>query len=204
MEEKVYLEQLQEIRSMMNRSTKFLSLSGLSGILAGVYAILGAVIVHSIIIHRSHRFITLESVEFMQIIGVAAGVLVLSILTAFILSKRKAVKNGQKLWDSSAKRLFFNFGIPLVSGGIFCITLLQYGVTGLIGPATLIFYGLALLNASKYTLDTLRSLGISFVALGLIATQFIGYSLIFWTIGFGFLHILYGTIMYLKYDRKTA
>lgn len=202
MEDQNYIDQLKDIRNLMDRSSRFVSLSGLSGVLAGVYAIIGAFIVRYIIHHRAYAYVTLESPEFIQIILVACSVIVLSLATAVILSRRKARKRNETVWNTTSKRMLVNFTIPLVTGGIFGLLLLKQHHYGLISPVTLIFYGLALINTSKYTLETLRSLGITFVILGLINTGFPGYGLQFWTIGFGICHVLYGTIMYLKFDRK--
>lgn len=204
MKDQHYIEQLKDIRTMMDRSSRFLSLSGLSGILAGVYAIIGAFAVRSIIQGKRYMYITLESREFRNILFIAAAVVVLSLLTGVLLSARKAQKRNEKLWNSASRRLVINFSIPMITGGIFGILLLRQQHYGLISAVTMLFYGMALLNSSKYTLETVRSLGISFIVLGLITTAMPGYSLEFWTIGFGGFHILYGTIMYIKFDRKTA
>jgi hypothetical protein len=204
MEDQRYIDQLKDIRNIMDRSSRFLSLSGLSGVLAGMYAICGAIAVHFIIQHRSYLYVTLESKEFRQIVAIAFAVIVLSLSTGVILSSRKAKKRGEKIWNKSSRRMLINLFIPLTTGGIFGILLLKEEHYGLIAPVTLIFYGLALVNASKYTFETLRSLGIAFIILGLINTGFPGYGLYFWALGFGALHILYGTIMYLKFDRKQA
>jgi len=200
--ENEYIEQLRDIRNIMDRSTRFLSLSGLSGVLAGIYALVGAFAVHLIIDRNKYPYVTLYSKEFKYICCIAAGVLVLSIITAFVLSKMKSAKSGEKLWSSASKRLIVNFSIPLLTGALFGISLLQTGHYGLIAPVTLIFYGLALLQASKYTLETIRSLGILFIVLGLINCWFVGYGLYFWAVGFGFFHIIYGTLMYVTFDRK--
>ena len=66
----------------------------------------------------------------------------------------------------------------------------------------LIFYGLALINSSKYTFFEIRYLGIAEIVLGLIASVFVSSGLILWAAGFGLLHIIYGIIMYYKYERK--
>jgi hypothetical protein len=65
----------------------------------------------------------------------------------------------------------------------------------------LIFYGLALINASKYTYNDIRYLGISELLIGLCSTLFLGYGLFFWAAGFGLAHIVYGALMYFKYDK---
>ena len=202
METKDYLKDITEIKNMMSQSSQFISLSGLSGILAGIYALIGAAYVNSLLENDYSEVITLESNTSKLILLTAIIVLVLSITTAYILTKQKAAKNGESVWNSSTKRLLINFSIPLATGGIFAILLLRHGIYGLVAPITLIFYGLACVNASKYTLRDVRYLGITEIIIGLFAVEFSEYGLFFWIIGFGFCHILYGTIMYFKYDRK--
>lgn len=196
-----YLKDIQDIRKMMDKSSQFLSLSGLSGILAGVYALAGAFVVKQLT-HENYCYITLQSTEFRLSVVVLAAVLLLSVSTAFILSSRKAKKNGDSLWNSTSRRLAANFMIPLCTGGVFALLLINSGHYGLIAPVTLIFYGLACVNASKYTLRDVRYLGLTNIVIGLVATYAIGYGLEFWALGFGICHILYGSIMYYKYDRK--
>jgi hypothetical protein len=206
MEEKNYLQDIHDIKNLMNRSSQFISLSGLSGILAGIYALAGAYVAKGMLDthHRysGNEYVTLESHTFRNILITALAVFLLSIGTAFVLTFFKAKKEGEKVWNSTSKRMLVNFLIPLVTGGIFSILLLRNGVYGLIAPAMLIFYGLACVNASKYTLRDVRYLGITVIILGLIATEFSGYALEFWALGFGVCHIIYGSIMYFKYDRN--
>lgn len=202
MENEKYLQDIQDIKQMMSQSTQFISLSGLSGILAGIYALIGASIVNYLLEQNKFDVVIIEGLTFKLIILTAFVVLVLSLVTASILTKQKAKKVGEKVWNASAKRLLINFCIPLFTGGIFAILLLRQEVYGLIAPITLIFYGLACLNASKYTLKDVRYLGITEIILGLIAVEFSGYGLYFWVLGFGICHIVYGAMMYFKYDRK--
>ena len=192
MEEHKYLDDLKEIRQIMRKSTQFLSLSGLSGVLAGIYALIGAGLAFSI----------LESNTFRKLIGIALGVLVASIVTAYLLSAYKAKRNGETLVNATSKRALYNFALPLLTGGILCILLLRNGHYGLLAPMTLIFYGLACVNVSKYTFGDVHYLGITEIVLGLFAVQFSGYGLLFWVIGFGICHILYGGIMHFKYERN--
>jgi uncharacterized membrane protein YgdD (TMEM256/DUF423 family) len=187
---------------MMSQSTQFISLSGLSGILAGVYALIGSYIVNSLLEQNKYDVVIIEGLTFKLIVLTALVVLLLSLITAFIMTKQKAKKVGEKVWNAAAKRLLINFCIPLFTGGIFAILLLRHEIYGLIAPITLIFYGLACLNASKYTLKDVRYLGITEIVLGLIAVEFSGYGLYFWVLGFGICHIVYGALMYFKYDRN--
>lgn len=207
MESKKYLEDISEIKNMMNRSTRFLSLSGLSGILAGVYALIGSYVAFTILQEiqyeqNSFRRILISFDAIDQLLLLAAIIALAAILTGILLSYRKAKRLNEKLWNQTAKRMLLNFSIPLVSGGIFCIALLIHDEFGLIAPATLLFYGSACINASKYTLGDIHNLGITCIILGLLSAFFIGYGLLFWALGFGVCHILYGAIMYFKYEKK--
>lgn len=211
MESNKYLEDITEIKNIMNRSSRFISLSGLSGVMAGIYALIGAAFAY-------RRLKTVSPDNYVGISGsssslwgtdvvqdltlIAIGVVVLAAVTGILLTLKKSKKSGEKLWDVSSRRLVINFFIPLAVGGMFCLVLLQYGIPGLVAPATLLFYGLACINASKYTMGDVRYMGLAFVLIGLISTQFIGYGLYFWALGFGVFHILYGALMYFKYDRE--
>ena len=212
-----HLETLSEIRSLMERSSKFISLSGLSGIAAGVIALLGAALVFLYLGKRpfdgelntslrnalsSGEKWGLAPMEFFVL--VATSVLVTAIGAGIYFTTRKAARKGQKIWDSLTKRLLISLAIPLVTGGLFCIVLIRGGNVHLVAATMLIFYGLALVNASNLTLRDIFYLGISEIILGLIALNFVGLSLEFWAIGFGLLHILYGTLMYYKYDLETT
>lgn len=202
--EKDYLKDIQDIRMMMDKSSQFLSLSGLAGIMAGIYALAGACAGKYIYNLNYGRYITLESKSFKGIVAIALVVLILSVLTAYILTAIKTKKRGETVWNSTSKRMAVNFLIPLITGGLFCLLLIKNEYYGLISPITLIFYGLACVNASKYTFRDVRYLGITIIIIGLLCTYFMGYGLEFWALGFGVCHIVYGTVMYFKYDRKQA
>lgn len=207
MESNKYLDDITEIKNMMRRSSRFISLSGLSGILAGIYALIAAAIARIVIgTHFSSYMLAQDSgrgagdIEG-KLALIAISTLVLALITGVFFSIRKAKKSGENIWEDSSKRLVLNFFIPLVTGGAFCLVLIQNGIVGLVAPTTLIFYGLACVNASKYTLGDVRYLGIINIILGLVATQFIGYGLYFWALGFGVLHVIYGSLIYFKHDR---
>ena len=188
---------------MMNRSTRFMSLSGISGVLVGIYALAGVFAAYKLM-WAKYSYLTLKPIfiprdHLFIILGIAAAILAFSILSSIIFSYFKAKKQNELLWNSSLKRFVVNFAIPLVTGGILCLIFLVKGFVGLTVPMTLIFYGMALLSASKYTLNEVRSLGIIEIILGLFACYFIEYSLLLWAIGFGVLHIVYGVVMHIKY-----
>lgn len=207
--QKDYLKDISEIRSMMERSSRFISLSGLSGVFAGIFALTGAAIAYYMLEMNQYDFYyegainsSESNISFMSFLIVdALLVLIASLIAGVFFTTRKAKKQGLKIWDKTAKQLLISISIPLFAGGFFCLALLYHGVIELVAPATLLFYGLALLNGSKYTLDDIKYLGISQIILGIFSSFFIGYGLLFWTIGFGLLHIVYGSVMYFKYEK---
>jgi hypothetical protein len=210
MSEEKHLEALQDIRSMMERSTRFLSLSGLSGVVAGIIALGGAYWGHVVLesigpMGRGFYDRGLTDGDIVsKLISIALYTLGAALLSGFYFTYRKAKRNGHNLWDKTSKRLLVNLAIPLFVGGLFCLSLI-YGNNFYIVPgATLIFYGLALINSAKYTLPEVNTLGIFQCVLGLIGCFLPVYSVLLWATGFGFLHIIYGSIMYFKYERKTA
>jgi len=202
MKENKYLDDLSEIKDLMNKSSRFLSLSGMSGILAGTYALIGAFIAYGLIKdYTIEPSATVNNLR-MQLFIIAFLVFVATILTGLFLSSRKAKKTGMPIWDVTAKNLLISFIVPLSVGGIFGLILVKQAYFGLVAPITLIFYGLSLINASKYTYGTVYYLGLAEVIIGLLAAIYPGNGLYFWAFGFGVLHILYGTIMYFKYDKN--
>lgn len=203
MDHKDYLKDISDIKSMMNRSSQFLSLSGLSGVLAGIYALIGSYIARTLLVQSAVSETGSPATDTVQqMVIIAVVVLVASVATAFGMTYFKARRHGETVWNSTSKRLVVNFLIPLLTGGIFTLFLLRDQFYGLIAPATLIFYGMACINASKYTLRDIRYLGITVVSVGLLAMAIPKYGLECWALGFGICHIVYGSIMYFKYDRN--
>lgn len=202
-----YLNDISEIKNMMNRSSRFISLSGLSGILAGIYSLIGAYLAYRNIYFDgsqmdSYKTLVISELTVYTLLFIASSVVLLSIITGVFLTARKAKLENEKIWDKSSQRLVINFMIPLITGGIFILFLIEKNQFSLIAPITLIFYGLACVNASKYTLGDVRYLGITLLLLAFLSLWFIGYGLLFWALGFGVCHIFYGSLMYFKYERK--
>ena len=204
--------ELKDIKQMMERSSRFISLSGLSGIAAGVCALAGAWVANSLINKNTtldlRQSATLpDSIihgDFFnsRLMQVAIITFIAAFLSAFIFTYRRSKKTNVPIWGAVAKRLMINIGIPMIAGGIFLLALIKNGVYEFAAPGCLIFYGLGLLNASKYTLPEIRYLGYAEIILGLLCLYFTGDGLYFWAAGFGLLHIIYGVFMWWKYEMK--
>ena len=213
MKQEEALNTLNDIRNLMEKSTKFLSLSGLSSIVVGLYACAGTLMAYHLLGTESLNYPT-EDQPFLDIntpdklISIsllALGVLAASLLTVFLLSYRKCRREGKAPFLTPAtKRLLWNFFLPLATGGIFCFSLLLHGYYGLTSSIMLLFYGLSLVNASKYTYSNTRYLGFAEIALGLIDSFVVNYALLFWVCGFGIFHIIYGIFFYQKIEQQPT
>lgn len=202
MEQKNYLQDISEIKNLMNRSSRFISLSGLSGIFAGLYALAGGAVAYFFLFPEPGEMILFNSWDFKMLVVLLISVAILSIVTAYLLSCQKAKKNQEKMWDTTTRRLLLNFLIPLATGGIYILIKLNSQHYGLTASLMLIFYGLALVNASKYTVGNIKYLGYGQLVLGLICAAMPGYGFWFWLLGFGIFHIVYGSAMYVQ-ERKA-
>ncbi|MCU0336048.1 MAG: hypothetical protein MUF62_13585 [Chitinophagaceae bacterium] len=216
------LQALQDIRKMMDRSSRFLSLSGWSGVAAGCCALVGAWFAHGIIQqgvqnHSSLRKMAYQPAEYEvegiplaayigsdRLVIIALLTLAGALLTAFFFTWMRSRKTNTALWGPTSRRLSWALGLPLGVGGVYMLTLMQAGAFGLIAPGCLLFYGLGLVSASRYTLGEIRWLGYGQLATGLLNLLFTGYGLYFWAFGFGILHIVYGLIMWWKHERPSA
>ena len=209
-------QELQLIKDMMERSSRFISLSGWSGVSAGSCALVGAFFANQVIVQSPSRrvgkadiYVDIASdqpLDLMSFFGnrllhIAILTFIAAFISSFAFTWYRSKKTNTSLWGTTSKRLFINVSVPMIAGGIYLFKLIQDGVIGYIAPGCLIFYGLALINASKFTLGEIRYLGYLQLLLGIISLWFIGNGLLFWTIGFGVLHIVYGVIMWYKYER---
>lgn len=200
-----YQQDIASIRSVMERSVKFISLSGLSGIMAGIYALAGASFVYYLIYYPhspfGFRFYYIDERSIIiKLALIAVVVLLLSIGTAYYLSSKKAKRIGINVWNTVSRLLLINLLIPLITGGLLILIFVTRGYYGIVAPSCLIFYGLALIQASPYTFREIQYLGFIEILLGLLSAMLPGYGLIFWSVGFGLLHIIYGSVMHYRYD----
>lgn len=197
-------EDLSHIRSMMERSSRFISLSGLSGVFAGLFALAGSIYAYQLFKNYSIEYFDGKEKMYsydliIELVLVALGILVLALGSGIFFTLRKSKKFDLPVWTNTTKKMLLNLAIPLLVGGVFCMALLYHQLFALIPPVTLLFYGLALINAGKYTFSDIRYLGACEIVLGCISLFYLGFGLVFWAVGFGILHILYGIIVFKKY-----
>ncbi|NMM50097.1 hypothetical protein [Marinigracilibium pacificum] len=199
-----YIDDLRDIREMMNRSSRFISLSGMAGVFAGIFALIGGYLAYMLIYNGDNQVgrppIVLSKDAVIQLLIIAVVVIFAAISASIFFTVRKAKNKNLPIWDTQTKRLLESFLVPLVGGGLVCLILLLKGYITILPGLTLVIYGMSLINASSVTYKEIKSLGIAEMILGIIATIFTGYGLFFWMVGFGVLHIVYGIIMQIRHS----
>lgn len=203
--ENASLQELRHIKQMMERSARFSTLSGFSGIAAGLCSLLGAWLAYNYMRSLSEdsysrTFVTDKSV--MHILLIAIGTFAAAAVSAYLFIYMRCRRLKIPVFSLSARRVVYNMTIPIVIGALFILRLITQGDFEMLAPASLLFYGLALINASKYTLNEVRQLGFAELAIGLINLLFLGYGVIFWAVGFGIMHIIWGALIWWRYERK--
>lgn len=201
------LKDLSHIRSLMEKSTKFISISGLSGILAGIYTLLAVSFLcwklkinWLVFGSSSHAAVYIDSAGPVKIMVITGALLLLiSVATGVYMALRKAEKAGQSAWNPASRILLVSVAAPLLTGGAIAVMSLIKGYYFALAPCFLIFYGLALYSGSRVSFKELRLLGILQIALGLLAYAYMPFGLLFFALGFGVLHILYGAVIIKKY-----
>ena len=203
------------IKDLMEKSSKFSNVSGIAVLFTGFLALIGATFIYFDIgfsvsdVHISYNQLISQNgkpdvlnIKLKLLISIASLILATSLITLYITARNKSGNEGIPLFNSSFSRTLKSLFIPLFSGGVFCVFLLYHQMFGLVAPATLIFYGLGLISCSKYSYYELEFLGYFELVLGFIASYFMGTGLLFWIIGFGIAHILFGYYIHVKYDKK--
>lgn len=206
------LDTLKDIKQMMEKSSKFISLSGWSGVAAGICALVGAFVLKGV----TNNFVGMADLKegdpkageaVMNIMGITLiglAVFTAALVLSIFFTYQRSKKTGVPMWGKVAQRLMWNTAIPIIVGGVVVMKLLELKLLGLVAPVCLLFYGLALINGSKYTVGEVRYLGYCQILLGFINLWMLGYGLYFWAAGFGVMHIIYGFVMWWKYERNQT
>jgi hypothetical protein len=194
-----YIKDIAEMRSIMERSTKFLSLSGVAVVLIGVYALVAVYIAYQVIGYDPREATSPDMIN--KLLGFGAIVMAVSVITVIFLSRQKAIRRNEKFWNPTFRRLLVHALTPLLTGGILILIFIAKDLPAFIIPLSLVFYGLMLYTAGKFTFPEFQAIGLVEIALGLFSAYYTPYSLGSWAIGFGLVHIGLGLYLYFRYER---
>jgi hypothetical protein len=118
------IEQLTEIRNMMERSSRFISLSGLSGIAAGIIALIGSGVAF-LFLGFDQRYFDMKSyfngMSYLRfnhswhlIILDASTILILALASGIFFTTRKARNKLMASWLPGYGLLFWAFGFGVM------------------------------------------------------------------------------------------
>ncbi len=187
---------------MMERSSRFISLSGWSGVSAGCCALIGATFAYPIVAKRHELEVYYSNSETNTLLLIAACTFVAAFASAFFFTYIKSKKSNIPIWSNTSKRLLWSVFVPMAVGGAFLLRMIGLGIFGLVAPGCLLFYGIALVAGSRQTLTEIKYLGYAEIIVGFFSLWKIGYGFYFWVIGFGIFHIIYGIWMWKKYEKQ--
>jgi len=190
----------------MERHSSFFSLSGFTGILIGIVGCIAIFLVDTM----THGYgINFDGFSQLPILFLEIGIMVIGILTIvlslFILWKRgrnKAKKNKQGLWNAFAKKQRINLLLLLL---VFLVILILIGSKGyyrLITPLLLSFYGLLLLNLSRFQSKSLLFLGLATLILGIVSYVSYTDKIFLLALGVGIFPIIYGLLTFNKSKKQ--
>ena len=201
MDNKDALKELRDIRTMMERSSRFQSVSGWGILAVGVMALVAAWVADGLFNGGTNGWFTTLYGDTAYLwahktqIAVFGSLILVAVcgttvfLSSFLMARRK---NIPFIFDATLRRVIFNLSIPLLAGGVLCLALVLQGHYGLTSSIMLVFYGLALVNCHHFSLPMLGGLGYAELLLGLADCFVATHALLFWAIGFGVLHIALG------------
>jgi hypothetical protein len=186
----------------MQQNINPFSLKRYSGILIGLY---GLAVVYLINILTSGEQSGIELVSQLPLLFLQIGVtvialvfIVISLVTLWIRAKRTVRKNDQKLWSIFTRKIRWQTLISLLIILIIIIMISNIGYFSLTTPLSLFFYGLFLLNLSRFSSIGLRYLSLAEIILAITSYFIYDKEIIFLALGFGFLPILYGIATFIK------
>lgn len=211
MEEKEVRQTLNDIREMMSKSSRFQSVSGWSIIIVGLYAAVASAMAAAVIgvgdwlpgFENLHRYANLNTPSRIRTAAlIAIGLLALSLLTVFVFAIVKSKRHHLRFaLDKRMMQMLLDFFVPLAAGGLLSMALVMQGHYGLTSSIMLLFYGLALINCSHYTYPVLRYLGYAELLIGVVDCFTMSHALLFWFLGFSVMHILFGIVYVLMFER---
>ncbi len=186
----------------MQQNTSHFSLSGISGILLGTYGLLTVYLINMLTSTYGDGFEGSSQLPIALLeIGIqvlAVIMILISLISLRIRAKRRARKNNRKLWDLHSKKVRFHTLIPLLLFVIVLVIIANKGYYSSITPLLLFLYGVFLLNLSRFSVGSLKYLAIAEIILAVIAYFIYDKEMLFLGLGFGFFHIIYGSLTFGK------
>ncbi len=179
-------ENLRVIRQLMERSTKYSTFSGFSGILAGAASITGCLVTRSLSQTDPAAFRVAFLVTWSLVILFAIG-------ADYLLTKRRAARVGKRVLSRLGKQMFLASAPGLGTGALLTLYFLRHNLLGDIYPVWMLCYGIAVCAVGLFSQREVSYLGAAFLLAGAATLLFCPtFGLPMMAVTFGAFHILYG------------
>jgi len=180
-------DNLRYIRSAMERAGAFTAVPGVGGLVLGCTALAVAVLARGLANTRIWLAAWLGEAILACLIGVGAAA-------------HKSHKAGMPLLSGPGRKFLLGFAPPLLAGALLTLTLFREGLPGLLPGVWLLLYGAGVLCGGAASVKVIPVMGICFMAVGAAALFApAAWGNLFLAAGFGGLHILFGTLITVKY-----
>lgn len=196
-------ENLRVIRQTMERSTKYSTLAGLSGVLIGLVAVVGVFLTDRIIreghsvLERGRAF---DHAQLAQLAAVWTVVLIVAIAIDFLANKRRAAGVGKHVVSSLGAHIVLAALPGFFAGAALTAFFLTHGLVFSIWGVWMLCYGLAICAVGLFSVRPVSVLGGAFVLAGAVTLQLPpAAQLPMMAVTFGGFHIGYGVLMARKH-----
>lgn len=180
------MDNLRYIRQTLERAGSFTAVPGKGGVLMGLVA-LGA----------ARAAARQSSVAVWIVIWMAAAVVALAIGIAGAAIKSRRFQ--MPLFSGPGRKFIAGFTPAILAGAVLTLVFYRAGVSGFLPGVWLLLYGAAVLSGGWASVRVVPMMGACFMLAGTLALLVPGYNDQLLSAGFGGLHLVFGTLIAVKY-----
>jgi hypothetical protein len=191
-------ENLRVIRQTMERSTKYSTLSGLSGVLIGLAAIAGVLATNWLTGDAPPGASVYRHPSALALVWVS--VLVMAVAIDFACNKRRAARVGKHVVSPLGAHIVLAALPAFLAGGVLTLFFYQHALLYYVWGVWMLSYGLAISAVGLFSVKPVLALGAAFVLAGAVTLLLpLPYHLYMMALTFGGFHIGYGVVMARKH-----
>lgn len=180
------MDNLKYIRQTLERAGSFTAVPGKGGVLMGVVALLAAVVAARQ--PGAGAWLAVWTVAAM--VAIAIGV-----AGAAIKSRRFQMP----LFSGPGRKFIAGFTPALLAGAVLTAVFYRAGISGFLPGVWLLLYGAAVLAGGSASVRVVPIMGACFMFVGTVALLLPGWNDVLLPVGFGGLHLIFGTVIAVKY-----
>jgi len=180
------MDNLKYIRQTLERAGEFTAVPGKGGVLMGLVAVLAAQVAKRQ--PGASGWLT---------IWMLAAVIAMSIGLAGATLKSRRFQ--MPLFSGPGRKFIAGFAPGILAGAVLTAVLYRAGVPGFLPGVWLLLYGAAVLAGGSASVRVVPMMGACFMFAGTVALLLPGWNDVLLPVGFGGLHLIFGTVIWTKY-----